>query len=272
MTHARIALAERLDDEAIRQIDATLRRSFDLQELNQTGDGLEVVVGDDAPVSNLELTLKRIVRARRYASRDLLYVRRVAGPDSVDPQPALEARGDVQIIGPGLFAFSGNFLRVRTALDTKVKAIAAAYCATELSYPPLWPTAVLQSIDYFYDFPQLALLACGIEPDFKARDIFATRFAKATGQTTIACTAENGVGPAHNVLAPTVCDCCYWLLRGRRDVSDHIYTMLYDAWSGVPQRAQRRWQARSPDRLHHAGDRHGRQSRVRAVAPREPHR
>ncbi len=225
MTHAGIALSEELSSEDMLHIEVTIRRSFDLHEIRQIDNRLEIIVGDNAPGSNLERTLKRVVRACRYASNDLLFVRSVASHDSVDPQPALEYRGDVQRFGSGLFAFTGDFLRVRTALDRKVIDIAALHDATELSYPSLWPVPVLQSINYFHDFPQLALLACGVEPNFQARDTFATRFSKASQQSTIACAAENGVGPAHNVLAPTVCDCCYWLLQGRRDVSDRVYTM-----------------------------------------------
>lgn len=225
MTLASTALSGELNCEEMRRIEVTLRRSFDLHKIWQIANRLEIIVGDNVPEANLERTLKRLVRACRYASNDLLFVRRVASPDSVDPQPALESRGDVQRFGPGLFAFAGDFLRVRTALDRKVIEIAAMHDAFEVSYPSLWPVPVLQSINYFHDFPQLALLACGVEPHFQARDTFATRFSKASQQSQIACTPENGVGPAYNVLAPTVCDCCYWLLQGRRDVSDRVYTM-----------------------------------------------
>ncbi len=225
MTRARITLSERLGDEDMSQLGVTLRHSFDLEEMIQTADGLEIAVRDDTPVESLQLMLRRIVRARRYASSDSLFVRTVSPRESVDPQPLLEAKGEVQRLGPGLFAFQGDFLRVRTAIDARVIAIAGAHQATELSYPPLWPVPVLQEIDYFHDFPQLPLLASGVEASFEARDRFAARFRKGAGPVAIACTAENGVAPAQNVLAPTVCDCCYWLLRGRRNVGDQMFTM-----------------------------------------------
>jgi seryl-tRNA synthetase len=225
MTYARITLSERLGEEDVAQIETTLRRSFDLEDMKQTMDGLEITVRDETPVSNLQLMLKRIVRARRYADSDTLFVRSVSPNEGIDPQPALEAKGDVRQIAPGLFVFRGDFLRVRTALDVKIRTVAAKHDAVELACPALWPISVLQSIDYFHDFPQLPLLVSGVERSFEARDLFAERFRKGTERNVIACTAENGVGPAHNVLAPTVCDCCYWLLRGQRNVSDQIFTM-----------------------------------------------
>lgn len=225
MTRAAITLSARLSDEDMSQLEETLRRSFDLEDIRATADALEIAIRDEMPVENLQLTLKRIVRARRYASEDSLFIRNVPPHDFIDPQPALEDKGDVQRLGPGLFAFCGDFLRVRYAIDARVMAIAALHQATELSYPPLWPVPVLQSIDYFHDFPQLPLLAAGVEPNFEARDMFAERFRKGVGSGRIACTPENGVAPAHNVLAPTVCDCFYWLLRGRRNVTDQMFTM-----------------------------------------------
>ena len=225
MTRAAITLSTRLSEDDMSQLGETLRRSFDLEDITATADSLEIAIRDETPVENLQLMLKRIVRARRYASDDSLFRRTVPSHDPVDPQPALEDKGDVHRLGPGLFAFCGDFLRVRSAIDKRVIAIAAAHGATELSYPPLWPVPVLQSIDYFHDFPQLPLLAAGVESSFEARDTFAERFRKGAGPSRIACSAENGVAPAHNVLAPTVCDCCYWLLRGRRNVSDQMFTM-----------------------------------------------
>ena len=225
MTQAQIVLTEKLNEEDISQLGSTLRRSFDLEDIRQIGNALEITVRGNTPVSNLQLMLRRIVKARRYSDSETLFVRRRPQGEGSDPQPALEERGDVHRLAPGLFAFSGDFLRVRTALDAKVRAIAAAHSAVEVSFPPIWPVPVLQSIDYFHDFPQLVMMASGVEPDFEARGVFADRFRKGADRDSIACTAENGVAPARNVLAPTVCDCCYWLLRGRRDVADQMSTM-----------------------------------------------
>ena len=225
MAEARVALSGALDDDAFNQLGDMLRRSFDVESIGRDAGELVVRVRDDVPEPDLQRTLRQIMRARRYATGDCVFSRSVPDHRDMDPQPALEARGDVAPIGPGLFAFRGDFLRVRTALDGMVRAMAGRVGAEELAYPPLWPVSVLQSIDYFHDFPQLALLAPGVKPHYEARSTFAEKFRKGGGAATIACTAENGFAPAANALAPTVCDCCYFLLRDKRGVADQVATI-----------------------------------------------
>jgi len=225
MPDAHIALTAMLDDDSLAQFEAMLRRSFDVATIDHGHGSITVSVHDDVPPEELQRTVRQLLRVRRYASGDCLFVYDVPDPRNADPQPALEATGEVFSIGQGLFAFRGDFLRVRTALDGKVRMIAGRCGADELSYPPLWPIPLLQSINYFHDFPHLALLASGVEPEYRARGVFADRFRKDSGTAVIACTAENGLAPAQAALAPTVCDCCYWLLRGRRDVMDQISTI-----------------------------------------------
>lgn len=225
MTRAEVELSAPLEDEDVLQISETFRRSFDFKSLVRRENCVEVVVGDDMAPVELETVLKRVVRARRYAFSESLFVREATSGQNGDPQPLLQDRGDVRSLAPGLFAFSGDFLRVRTALDARVRAIAALHKAAEISYPALWPIEVLQAIDYFHDFPHLTMLASGVEPSFAARNRFAERFSKRIGRGSIECNEENGLAPARHALAPTVCDCCYWLLKGRRDVADQMFTI-----------------------------------------------
>ena len=225
MPHAHITLTQALDEDGFARFSDALRRSFDVQAIEPDADGITVAVADNVSPADLQKTLKQILRARRYADSGCIFQRQVQGRDRGDPQPMLEAKGEVMPIGPGLFAFRGGFLRVRTALDIAIRAIASRCDAEELSYPPLWPIPVLQSINYLHDFPQLVVLAPGVAPGYEARKAFAERFDRASGVKAIACTAENGLAPAANVLAPTVCDCCYWLLRGQQDVADQTFTM-----------------------------------------------
>ena len=142
-----------------------------------------------------------------------------------------------------------------------MREIGARHAAEEVDYPPLWPVEVLRDINYLHDFPHLVMLAAGVDESFAQRARFAERYAKSCGHPDIACAGDSGLDPARHGLAPTVCDCCYWLLRGRLDVADQVFTT---PWPGVPQRAERRCAARSPDRLHDAG---GRRCRQRVVRP-----
>lgn len=225
MTEAQLALTEALDHEGLLRFGQTLRNSFDVEHIGQDESGIRVIVRDDTPPEELRRTLKQVLRACRYATGDTIFLREVANPRDQDPQPRLEAKGEVRSIGPGLFAFRGDFLRVRTALDARITSLAAQFGADELAYPPLWPIPLLQAINYFHDFPHLVLVPSGVKPEYQARSVFADRFRKGSGGGVIACSAENGLAPAENVLAPTVCDCCYWLLRDRRDVADQLFTV-----------------------------------------------
>lgn len=225
MVQAKIPLAGGIGDNDLAHVSEMLSRSYDVEGVTFDGMSISVRVRDETSPAELQRTLRQILRVHRFASQDCIFTHVVEDWDNGDCQPALEATGDVRSIGPGLFAFQGDFLRVRMALDGCVRAIAARCGAQELSYPPLWPVPLLQAINYFHDFPQLAMLAVGVTPEYKARSAFADRFKKGVGTHAIACTEENGLAPARNALAPTVCDCCYWLLRGRRDVEDHVSTV-----------------------------------------------
>ncbi len=225
MTQAHVIQRTPLDADVLLHVTTIMRRSFDVEKIHQDGHGVSVTVLDDIPVAELEYTLKQVLLTCRYAVGDTLFRRTVLASSVSDPQPLLEAKGEVQSIGPGLFAYRGDFLRVRTALDVKIKSLAHQFGADELSYPPLWPVSLLQDINYFHDFPQLVLVPSGIRSDYQARSVFADRFRKSSGNTVIACSAENGFATAQHALAPTVCDCCYWLLRNRRDVSNKLFTI-----------------------------------------------
>ncbi len=225
MAQASVRLKRPLDDAALAGVGAVLGRSFAVTALDRGGEGLSATVSDDVSDERLREALVQVLRVSRHAASEQGFAHDPADWRGEDAQPALEARGDVRRLGPGLFAFGGAFLAVRAALDTLVQAIAARQGAAELAYPPLWPVGVLRDINYFHDFPQLAMLAPGVAPDFAARTRFSEAHRRGSGPGAIACTAEDGLAPAANALAPTVCDCCYWLLRGRSDVADAAFTI-----------------------------------------------
>lgn len=225
MAQASVRLKRPLDEAALLGVGTVLRRSFAVTSLQSGAEGLSATVSDDVSDERLREAMAQVLRVSRHAASGEVFAHEPQDWRGEDAQPALEARGDVRRLGPGLFAFRGDFLAVRTALDGLVRAIAVREGAEELAYPPLWPVGVLRDINYFHDFPQLAMLAPGVTPEFSARARFSEAHRKGSGTGAIACTAEDGVAPAANALAPTVCDCCYWLLRGRSDVADAAFTI-----------------------------------------------
>lgn len=225
MVQASVSMARPLDDATLEDVARILGRSFAVEQVVKGPDGITATVSDDVSHDHLRRAVVQVLRVARHLTEECVFSNEPADWQGSDAQPALEAAGDVQRIGPGLFAFSGGFLKVRGAIDALLLEIAARHGARELAYPPLWPIPVLRDINYFHDFPQLAMVAAGVGTDFTSRNRFSEACRRGSGSTAIACTAENGLAPAINALAPTVCDCCYWLLRDRRDVADQVFTI-----------------------------------------------
>lgn len=225
MVQASVSMRRPLEDTTLEDVARLLGRSFAVRDVVNGPDGLTATVEDDVSHDHLRQAVVQVLRVARHLTEECVFTSEPAGWQGSDAQPALEACGDVQRLGPGLFAFSGGFLEIRGALDALLLRIAGQHGARELAYPPLWPIPVLRDINYFHDFPQLAMVAAGVGTDFASRRRFSEAYRRDSGSTVIACTAENGLAPAVNALAPTVCDCCYWLLRGRRDVADQVLTI-----------------------------------------------
>ncbi len=225
MVQVSVSMARPLDDMTLEDVARILGRSFAVEGVVNGPDGMTATVRDDVSYDHLRQAVVKVLRVARHLTEECVFSHEPTDWQGSDAQLALEAAGDVQRLGPGLFAFGGSFLTVRGALDTLLLGIAARHGAKELAYPPLWPIPVLRDINYFHDFPQLAMVAAGVETDFTSRSRFSEAHRRGSGSTAIACTAENGLAPAVNALAPTVCDCCYWLLRDRRDVADQVFTI-----------------------------------------------
>ncbi len=128
-------------------------------------------------------------------------------------------------LGRGTFILSGDFLRVRNAVRARAAAIAAGMGAVEIDNPPLLPPAVLRDVNYLHDFPHLVMLAGGLRAEHGARARFAERHRRGGVPGPLHCDTAEDLAPIEGVLAPTVCDCCYWMLRGRADVSDRVLTV-----------------------------------------------
>lgn len=225
MVQASVPVTRPLDNATLDDVSRILGRSFAVEAVVNGPGAVTATVGDDVSQDHLRQAVARVLRVARHLTEECVFSSEPADWQGTDAQPALEAAGDVRRLGPGLFAFGGAFLQVRAALDALLLGIAARHGASELAYPPLWPVPVLRDINYFHDFPQLAMVAAGVGADFASRSRFGEANRRGSGAAAIACTAEGGLAPAVNALAPTVCDCCYWLLRDRRDVADQVLTI-----------------------------------------------
>ena len=232
MTSTTIPLERPLEAGRLAFLRVALGRSFTLELLEAQPGALTLQVRDALPADALAAVLRRALEASRHPEPDCLFRHAPAQPrpPQHDPQPELEARGDVQALGRGTFIYGGQFLAVRRAVRQRAERIAAGLEAREVDYPPLWPVPVLRDINYLHDFPQLVMLAGGLREDFAVRARFAERHRSGGGFETLTCDAGEDLAPIASVLAPTVCDCCYWMLRGRTDVSDQALTLTAPAF------------------------------------------
>ena len=148
MVQASVSTRRPLEDTTLEDVARLLGRSFAVRDVVNGPDGLTATVEDDVSHDHLRQAVVQVLRVARHLTEECVFSSEPTGWRGSDAQPALEACGDVQHLGPGLFAFSGGFLEVRGALDALLLRIAARHGARELAYPPLWPIPVLRDINY----------------------------------------------------------------------------------------------------------------------------
>ena len=200
----------------------SLQTSFRVTAVDHSGVGLRVAHHADESADAIRQMTKRFLFVSRSINRDLLFSNDVSIACRDDPQPALEARGDVKAIHPGFFSLQGDFLRVFHAINRRVRGMAADVDAIEQEYPTIWPVRLFKQIDYFHEFPQQVILCAPVKDDFASRAEFARRHARAQDFDAIpmdALMADSTYG-----LEPAVCDCCYYGLEGTEHLQDAFYT------------------------------------------------
>ena len=130
--------------------------------------------------------------------------------------PHEELRSSRQIIenSPGVIIYQGNLLRIIRGLDQLFKEFALSRGAIEQEYPTTVPARSLASNGYLASFPQHAIFATPIHPDFKSlQDLVES--SKADSQEPRICLASSTLEQPRQVLAPTVCYHCFEGLRDK---------------------------------------------------------
>ncbi len=225
MITSSLDLERPLGPEEAAFVRAALARSFTLEHFAVGAGSLDAGVADAVTAEVLGAAMRRALAASRRAGPDTLFRHAPPGPPQRDPQPELERRGDVQPLGRGTFAYAGQFLAVRNAVRDVAARVAAGLGAQPVEAPPLWPAAVLRDMNYLHDFPHLVMVAGGLRDDHAVRARFSERNRRGTASSTLNCEATEDLAPLGSVLPPTVCACCYAMLRGRTDVADRVLTV-----------------------------------------------
>lgn len=199
-----------------------LQTSFRVTRVERGGAALRIEHHADEAVEAIRQMTRRFLFISRSLDKDLVFANDVAIACTADPQPALEARGDVKVIQPGFFAFQGDFLRVFHAINRRVREMADEVDAIEQEYPTIWPVRLFKQIDYFHEFPQQVILCAPVKDDFESRAAFAKRYART--QEFDAVPMDELMADSTYGLEPAVCDCCYYGLEGADALEDAYYT------------------------------------------------
>ncbi len=210
--------------EQLAFIDHALRTSFKVSALRVAGKELVIEHAQADSSDAIRQMTRRFVFIAKNINKDLVFRNDVAVAYSQDPQPALQARGDVKMLQPGFYSFQGDFLRVLQAVNAASLRIAQAVGAIEQEHPAVWPVRLFKMIDYFHEFPQQMILCAPVKDDFASRSLFAKLYAKDQDFDTVP--MDGLMADASYGLQPAVCDCCYYGLEGAQAHEDRFYTTV----------------------------------------------
>jgi seryl-tRNA synthetase len=199
--------------------------SYELSDLRLTFDEInhdqEKIVR--RLIKALEFSRTTTNTAIRYSSE--YRVNRAADAYSDDVQIQLESKGEVVWIGSGLAMLSGDFLKVKRALEDYWRRYALDLNAVEIENPALWSPEIARRSEYLSDFPQEATFVFGAKKD--GLSIAQVGELVADGHFP---EGSQGLSAAHHSLRllgfcqPSVCTSCYYLLGLQPKVSDSLYT------------------------------------------------
>jgi seryl-tRNA synthetase len=222
MPEIAIELAPLPAPEQLAFIEAALRNSFRIASFG-TAEGRIVVGCDDPEAADAVRSMtRRFAFISKNIDKDLVFHHDRAIAYRDDPQPALEAAGEVKCLQPGFYSLQGDFLRVLRGIDRRTLEVAQELGAVEQEHPAVWPVRLFKMIDYFHEFPQQMILCAPVKDDFAARSTFSKRFRKDQDFETVP--MDDLMADAAYGLQPAVCDCCYYGLEGRRQHADSFYT------------------------------------------------
>ena len=205
-------------------IENALRTSFKVTGF-RPGQGHVAITHDELESAEaIRVMTRRFVFISKNINRDLVFHNDVPIRYAQDPQPALEAAGQVIPIQPGFYTLQGDFLRVFQAVNRATLHMATLVNAIEQEHPAVWPVRLFKMIDYFHEFPHQMILCAPVKDDFASRSMFSKLYRKDQDFETVP--MDTLMADASYGLQPAVCDCCYYSLEGTKAQQDTHYTTV----------------------------------------------
>lgn len=203
-------------------IEAALRNSFKIEGFFASSGQLVIAHDAHESAEAIRAMTRRFVFISKNINKDLVFHNNETIRFQADPQPQLEAAGDVIPIQPGFYTLQGDFLKVFHAINRAVLKMAHDVGAVEQENPAVWPVRLFKMIDYFHEFPQQMILCAPVKDDFKSRSLFSKLYAK--DQDFESVPMNEHMADATYGLQPAVCDCSYYTLEGACAHRDTYYT------------------------------------------------
>jgi seryl-tRNA synthetase len=179
----------------------------------------------------IQQVIKILEASKKFENTSLNYENTFeypSGREFYDKDVHLEllARGDVSWIGNGLIMLSGDFLKVKRALERYWLDYALDELqADEIENPALWSPEVAEQSKYLEDFPHEATFVFGAKRNAisvtEVADLISDgKFLTGTGEIYNKFNALTLLG----FCQPSVCTSCYYALGKRVPVKSALYT------------------------------------------------
>ncbi|WP_410638363.1 hypothetical protein [Amycolatopsis sp. lyj-346] len=192
-------------------------REFRLIRGNGGVAGVEISLADAGRAEEVAEKVRRLVvddiLRRREVPNKVVWRLPEHGEYAADTAGRLRATQAATTTAPGLTAISGAPLALLEYFDGRFRAMAAECGATEVRYPTLIPTEVIDRCGYIASFPQLMMFATRLRGDIDNYRAFADRHAP--GGDVASYVLEHS-GPADYCLPPATCFHVYHQHEGMR--------------------------------------------------------
>lgn len=170
----------------------------------------------------IKATVTKLIFVSKNIKEKVVYTNDFNTSFNEDVNQKLMNLGLVKKVSDGLFAYSGDFLRVIKGIDNYWFNISVKHEAIEEEYPPLWPVELYKDINYFKEFPHEVILAFGVNKEYESLNSFSEAYKKENDYTTIP--PNDLFDNSKFGLQSAVCDTCYFLKKNHRSVDSQFYT------------------------------------------------
>jgi len=201
-----------------------LSRQLEAYEFTEEGLLLTLcgsIVDEVQLIADVQDLMTKLAAAFKHCSHEILESGSHVASNTVGPDEVLDESRQIYMSSPGVPIFTGDFLKVKTAIDNYIRDYALEFGCEEHLYPTTVPSKSLINSGYLGSFPQHALLVGTVHHDLESLRAIAKEPEAYHDVSKI----DDLVSNHAQVLAPTVCGHCFELLAGQKiEKTQALYT------------------------------------------------